>query len=96
MPGRNYTKIFSIIGLFLGEIYMFFTVLAPRRRGIPIEISVPMPHEVLPADVSTPVWARVLELSLSSVYFGLFGALVGLGIGLLITGILQKRRPPAP
>ena len=93
MRGRNYTKFFSIVGIVLGEIIMLYTVLAPRRKGAPIEISVPMPHEVLPADATTPIWARILELSLGSVFFGLFGALVGLGIGLLVTGMLAKRAP---
>ena len=96
MRGRNYTRFFSIVGIVLGEIYMLYTVLAPRRKGAPIEISVPMPIEVLPADTTTPAWARFWELSLGSVYFGLFGALVGLGIGLLVTGLLAKRPPPAP
>ena len=96
MRGRNYTKIFSIAGIVLGEIYMLCAVLAPYRKGPPIPISVPMPHETLPIDAAIPLWALLLKLALSSVFFGLFGALVGLGIGLLVTGFLQKRPPPAP
>ena len=96
MRGRNYTKICSIIGIVLGEIYMLYTVLAPVRKGLPIPISVPMQPVAIPADTAAPLGHRVLELLLLSPFFGLFGALVGLGIGLLITGLLQKRPPPAP
>ena len=95
MRGRNYTKPFSIAGIVLGEIYMLYAVLAPYRKGPPIPISVPMQPETLPLDATVPVWALALKLSLSSVFFGLFGALVGLGIGLLVTGLMQKRQPPA-
>ena len=96
MRGRNYTKFFSIAGLVLGEIYMLYTVLAPVRKGPPIPISVPMQPVTIPMDSAVPVGHRVLELLLLSPFFGLFGALVGLGIGLLVTGLMQKRQPPTP
>ena len=95
MLARNYTKICSIGGLVLGEIYMLYTVLAPYRKGPPIPISVPMPHDVIPIDTAIPLSALILKIVLCSVFFGLFGALVGLGIGLLVTGLMQKRQPPA-
>ena len=95
MRGRNYTKFFSILGIVLGEIYMLYTVLAPVRKGPPIPISVPMQAVAIPADTAAPLGHRVLELLLLSPFFGLFGALVGLGIGLVVTGLLQKRPPPA-
>lgn len=96
MRGRNYTKFFSILGIVLGELYMLYTVLAPVRKGPPIPISVPMQAVAIPADTAAPLGHRVLELLLLSPFFGLFGALVGLGLGLLVTGLLQKRPPPAP
>ena len=96
MSARNYTKPFSIAGIVLAEIYMFFTVLAPLRKGPPIPISVPMQPVTIPADTAAPLGHRVLELILLSPFFALFGALVGLGIGLLVTGLLSKRPPPAP
>jgi hypothetical protein len=96
MRGRNYTKLFSIVGIIFGEIYMLYTVLAPYRKGPPIPINVPMPHETLPADLAIPTGALVLKIALCSVFFGLFGALVGLGIGLIVTGLLAKRPPQAP
>lgn len=94
MSGRNYTKIFSIGGIVLGEIYMLYAVLAPVRKGAPIPISVPMPPIALPAEAAAPVGHRAMELLVLSPFFGLFGALVGLGIGLLVTGLMQKRQPP--
>ena len=96
MSSRNYTKISSITGIVLGEIYMLYTVLAPYRKGPPIPISVPMPHDVIPADAAIPLGALLLKIALCSVFFGLFGALVGLGIGLLISGLLQKAPAPPP
>ena len=95
MRARNYTKSFSIAGLILGEFIMLYTVLAPKRQGPPIHINVPMEASTLPPDTATPAGALILELAVSSIYFALFGALVGLGIGLLVTGLLQKRQPPA-
>ncbi len=95
MRGRNYTRIFSIAGLVLGEIYMFYVVLAPKHRGAPIPINIPVPLATLPAGTATPAGAHIMELVLLSPFFGIFGALVGLGIGLLVTGLLQKRQPPA-
>ena len=93
MRERNYTKFFSIVGIVLGEIYMLYVVLAPYRKGPPIPISIPMPLETLPAEVTIPTGMLILKIALCSVFFGLFGALVGLGIGLLVTGLLAKRAP---
>ena len=95
MRGRNYTKFFSIVGFVFGEIIMLYTVLAPKHKGAPIPINIPVQLEALPGDATTPTGALLLELAVSSVFFGLFGALVGLGIGLLFTGLLAKRPPPA-
>ena len=94
MRGRNYTKLFSIVGIVLGEIYMFYVVLAPNRKGPPVPINIPVPLETLAVDPTVPLGIQILRLALYSIPFGLFGALVGLGIGLLITGLLAKRPPP--
>ncbi len=96
MRGRNYTKPFSIAGFILGEIYMLYTVLAPYRKGPPVPLKMPLPPEnPLPADLTIPMSVFIFKLSASSIFFGVFGALVGLGIGLLVTGLLAKRPPPA-
>ena len=95
MAVRNYTKFFSIIGIVLGEIYMLYFVLAPKHKGAPIPINIPVPLETLPAETATPASAHIMELVLLAPFMGIFGALVGLGIGLLVTGLLAKRPPPA-
>ena len=96
MCGRNFTKPFSIAGLVLGEIYMLFAVLAPYRKGPPVPINFPMPPEgPLPADLSIPMNVLIFKIAYCAVLFGIFGALVGLGFGLLFTGLMSKRQPPA-
>ena len=96
MRGRNFTKLFSIIGLVLGEVYMLYTVLAPYRKGAPVPLRYPLPLEVsAAADVSPPLSVLVFKLVASAIFFGVFGALVGLGVGLLVTGLFAKRTPPA-
>jgi hypothetical protein len=96
MRGRNFNKLFSIIGLVLGEIYMLLTILAPYHKGppIPLKFAVP-PESPLPADVAVPAGVLAFKLIVFAALFGVFGALVGLGVGLLLTGLFAKRPPPA-
>ena len=95
LRGRNFTKPCSIAGLVLGEVYMFATLLAPYRVGPPIKMTMPMePPEPVIGNVVEPLWHLLVKLASYAVMFGLFGALVGLGIGLLLTGLLSARRPP--
>ena len=96
MRGRNFNKTFSIIGFVLGEIYMLFTILAPYHKGppIPLKFYVPPPEAALPPDVVMPVGVLAFKLLVFGILFGVFGALVGLGIGLLLTGLFAKRPPP--
>ena len=101
MPARNFTKPFSLVGLLLGEIYMFYTVLAPYHQGPAGPILYPLPAED-PALVAAamqhaqPLSGVIMKLLVCGVFFGIFGALVGLGFGLLATGLFGKPRPPAP
>jgi hypothetical protein len=95
---RNLAKPFSIAGVVLAEVYMFFTVLAPYRKGPPLPLAMPLPIE--PTGVATggaiPIDALLLKLAIGAVFFGMFGALVGVGIGLLISGMLGHFRAPPP
>jgi hypothetical protein len=96
MRGRNFNKLFSIIGLVLGEIYMLFTILAPYQKGSPVPLKFALPAEnPLPADLSVPFGVLIFKLLIFGILFGVFGALVGLGVGLLLTGLFAKRPPPA-
>ena len=97
--GRNLAKPFSIAGVILAEIYMVYTILAPYRKGPSPPLAMPLPIEsaVLGAGAQIPLDALLLKLALGAVFFGMFGALVGVGIGLLISGMLGHfRGPPTP
>jgi hypothetical protein len=74
MRTRNFAKPFAIAGFFLGEIYMFFAVVAPYHTGAPI-----------------PGSALAWKVAFSAIFFGPFGALVGTGVGLLVSALWPKR-----
>ena len=75
---------------------MLFTILAPYHKGpaIPLKWTMPMDN-MLPADPTMPMGILAFKLVVFAMLFGVFGALVGLGIGLLLTGLFAKRPPPA-
>jgi len=89
MPGRNLAKPFAIAGFILAEIYMLFTVLGHYGRE-----SQPLPAPPL-AEVAgapakgtpPPLKAQITRIVVCSIFFGPFGALVGTGVGLLVSGI---------
>ena len=97
MPGRNLAKPFAIAGFILAEIYMLFAVLAPYGREThPLPLPIP---EVAPEPAGTPppTQARITRVVIASIFFGPFGALVGTGVGLLVSGLRGDfRKPPPP
>lgn len=103
MPARNYAKPFSIAGFILGEFYMALLCLAPYRQGpptrLPMGVELPIPPSQLPPGTPIPTDALMLKMAVSAIFFGPFGALVGLGVGLLIGALLDRIWPlpePAP
>ena len=93
--GRNkIVKIASITGFVLAEIYMLFVVLAPIAPGAPGRMIIP--KEMMPKiegavpGAPPPLSVRLMRVVVSAVFFGPFGACVGLGAGLLIEGARQK------
>lgn len=106
MTGRNLAKPFAIAGFILAEIYMLFTVLGNYGRQ-----SDPLPAPPL-AEVANapkpgtppPLKAKLVRVVVCSIFFGPFGALVGMGVGLVASGIRGDFRqggnpaptPPAP
>ncbi len=44
------------------------------------------------AGVEPPTLAMILRLLTASIFFGLFGALAGMGIGLLVTALVNTLR----
>jgi hypothetical protein len=100
----NLVKACSIVGFVLAEIYMLFVVLAPNAPGkssrmfIP-EVFIPKEHDVAPG-TPPPLGAQVKRVLVAGFFFGPFGALAGLGVGLLLEGLRQSLgsgpKPPAP
>jgi len=98
MSSRNLAKPFAIAGFFLAEIYMLFTVLAPYGHETH-ELPFPIPDaSTLAPGAPVPVSAMILRVAVSAIFFGPFGAVVGGGIGLLVSGLLGdfSQKPPPP
>lgn len=87
MSGRNLAKPFAIIGFILAEIYMLFTVLGPYSREVRPPAR-PIPEvEIVPAGTPPPTRSKIIRVAIGSFFFGPFGALVGTGLGLLVSGL---------
>jgi hypothetical protein len=98
MPGRNLAKPFAIAGFILAEIYMLFTVLGPYGHETH-ELPFPIPDaSTIAAGAPVPLSAMIFRVVACSIFFGPFGAVVGGGVGLLVSGLLgdfsQKPRTP--
>ena len=94
MRRANLVKTCSIVGFVLAEVYMLFVVLAPNhpikgtRMFIP-ESMIPKEEGVAPG-AEPPLGAKVRRVFIAGLFFGPFGAMVGLGIGLLLEGARQS------
>jgi hypothetical protein len=88
---RNYARPFCIAGFILAEIYMLLVVLAPPGHnpghGLPVP---PLDDTTLPPGTPVPTEHLVVRALVCSLFFGPFGALVGLGIGLLFSAFVQS------
>ena len=96
MSGRNLAKPFAIAGFILAEIYMLYTVLAPYGHES-YELPFPIPEApTLPPGAPVPLGAMLLRIAACSIFFGPFGAFVGTGVGLLVSGLLGdfSQKPP--
>jgi len=98
---RNYAKPFCIAGFILAEIYMLLIVLAPYSREQGRRLPVPIPFEEPSVAVGTPrpLTTTLTTIAVLAVFMGPFGALVGLGVGLLFSAAKQwlaERRSQGP
>jgi len=98
MPGRNLAKPFSIAGFILAEIYMLFTVLGPyshQTQPLPMP---PLAEAPVAAGTPAPLSAKITRVVVCSIFFGPFGALVGMGAGLVVSGLLGdfRQKPNSP
>jgi hypothetical protein len=96
MRGRNLTKPFSIAGFVLAEIYMLFVVLAPLKSSVPPAITYAIAAHYgvlapLTGNMPIPTDYLVWRVFCVAVFFGPFGALVGMGLGLVVGALLPKR-----
>src|SRR5687768_2393776 len=98
----NLVKTCSILGFILAEVYMLFVVLAPNVPGkesrmfIPASM-IPKAEGVAPG-TEAPLGAKIRRVLVSAVFFGPFGAMAGVGVGLLLEGARQTffRRKDQP
>ena len=88
---RNYAKPFCIAGFILAEIYMLLVVLAPygHEQGRRLPMPIPFEEPNIPAGTPRPPGATVTTIVVLAVFMGPFGALAGLGVGLLFSAALQ-------
>lgn len=100
---RNYAKPFCIAGFIVAEIYMLLVVLAPYghkpSRGLPAPI--PFKQASVAPGTPPPPSAVTMRIAVCAIFFGPFGALVGLGVGLVFSAAAQslagrKSSPPEP
>lgn len=90
---RNYAKPFCIAGFILAEIYMLFVVLAPYGHDGGRSLPMPIPLDTtVAAGTPPPFGYQIGRVLVASVFFGPLGALVGLGIGLVFSAIVQAVR----
>lgn len=94
---RNYAKPFCIAGFILAEIYMLLVVLAPPGHEAARALPVPaMLDSTLPSGSPVPAAHIAARILASAIFFGPFGALAGLGIGLVFSAIVQWLRGGRP
>ena len=83
---------------------MLFVVLAPNAPGkssrmLIREVLIPKEEGVAPG-TPPPLSAQVKRVLVAGFFFGPFGALAGLGVGLLMEGLRQSLgsgpKPPSP
>jgi len=86
---RNYAKPFCIAGIVLAEIYMLLVMLAPYGHG-GRALPAPIPFDDgIAAGAAIPGWYMATRILVGAVFFGPLGALVGLGVGLVFSGLVH-------
>ena len=98
MASNRIIKVCSIAGFILAEIYMVFIVLAPNVAGAPLLSRMIIPKEEIPkSDVPLgtppPTSVKITRLIVVGFFLGPFGAMAGLGVGLLLNAVTPQRKP---
>ncbi len=76
MQPRNLTKPFSIAGFIFGEAYMLFAALAPSYSN------------GAPVEFA----GKLARIAAGIIFFGPFGAAMGLGVGILVGALWKKQK----
>ena len=101
MRGKNIVKICTIIGFVFGEIFWALVALAPNAPGYQTSRML-FPKEHIPVAegvalyTKPPLGAQIQRLAVGAFFMGPFGALAGLGVGLLLEGARQKLTTKKP
>lgn len=99
MPRRNLAKPFAIAGFIIAEIYMLLTVLGPYSQIVrPPPMPIPEIEEV-PSGTPRPLSAKIQTALIAALFFGPFGAIVGTGVGLTVSGLrgdFREKQKPRP
>jgi hypothetical protein len=95
---RNYAKPFCIAGFVLAEIYILLVVLAPNfAHDTGRALLAPMPLETtVAAGTPPPLGYLIGRIVVAVIFSGPLGALVGLGIGLVFSALVQAVQRKSP
>ena len=98
MAANRVIKTCCIAGFFLAEIYMCLVMLAPNRPAAtpitrPFVALSTIPKSDLPLGTPPPTSVKVTRLLVGAFFFGPFGAMAGLGVGLLISALIPQKKP---
>lgn len=86
---KNYAKPFAIAGIILAEIYMLLVVLAPPGHEVHRMLAEVPVHPTMAPYSEIPVSHMIGRVLVCSIFFGPFGGLVGMGVGLIFSAVLQ-------
>lgn len=97
MRGLNIVKVCTILGAVLALVYMFFVMLAPNvkvgtSRMLVPDIFFPKPPPGIAPGAPAPTSVKVTRILIGTIFFAPFGAMAGLGVGLLIDGARRTLR----
>ncbi len=97
MRGLTLVKVCTILGAVLALVYMVFVMLAPnvkygKSRMLIPEILIPKPPADIAPGTQPPASVKAKRIIVGAIFFAPFGAMAGLGAGLLLDGARRTLR----